>query len=366
MLARIKKSRYTDSARDKKRAGIGVPMIHGGQPPSVRYFFVRDVSFMGRLYGVQQCTPVPCTRYANLYSLARPDWRQGRQVSETCTRRHIMSNSISKFDFQKKTVRTAVINDEINFCLADVCECLELTNPTVVSNQIKEEFELPKLNLGSFDTGFGIKDFTLITEPQLYFVMMRSRSALARAFRKWICEEVLPAIRKTGSYTQTINKIQQGELATLIAERFPDGKSRPYAWSRFNNHFRLASYKDLPAQKFEEACGYIKDMPLSKKVDAEIPKGKRAEEAIKEIVGYNRFLLSFDHNGYLAATLIDPDAFVMSIPQLIENITDSDFFTSDENLLSLINACTFKLNQRLQYNAKKVNQLSKRLAGVKK
>lgn len=91
-LTQITGRGYTDSAPKKDGAGIGVPMIHGGQPPSARYFFVRDVSFMGRLYGVQQCTPVPCTRYANLYSLARPDWRQGRQVSETCTRRHIMSN----------------------------------------------------------------------------------------------------------------------------------------------------------------------------------------------------------------------------------------------------------------------------------
>ncbi len=45
--------------------------------------------------------------------------------------------------------------------------------------------------------------------------------------------------------SNTINKAQQGEIATLIAEKFPDGGSRPGAWSRFNNHFRIASYKDL-------------------------------------------------------------------------------------------------------------------------
>ena len=172
-----------------------------------------------------------------------------------------MPNALSQFKFQRKAVRTAIINDDICFCLADVCDCLELQNSTHTANQIKDEFELPTLNVGSFDTGFGIKELTLITEPQLYFVMMRSRSAIARAFRKWICEEVLPAIRKTGSYSVSISKAQQGELTTLIAERFPSGKDRPYAWSRFNNHFRLASYKDLPASRFEEACEYIKTMP---------------------------------------------------------------------------------------------------------
>lgn len=59
----------------------------------------------------------------------------------------------------------------------------------------------------------------------------------------------------------TITKEQQGELSTLIAERFPSGKDRPYAWSRFNSHFRLASYKDLPSSRFDEACEYIKTMP---------------------------------------------------------------------------------------------------------
>ena len=37
-----------------------------------------------------------------------------------------------------------------------------------------------------------------------------------------------------------ISREQAGELATLIAERFPNGQDRPYAWGRFNNHFRLA------------------------------------------------------------------------------------------------------------------------------
>jgi len=58
-----------------------------------------------------------------------------------------------------------------------------------------------------------------------------------------------------------ITKGQQGEISTLIHERFPDGRDLPYAWGRFNNHFRLASYKDLPASRFAEACGYIRNMP---------------------------------------------------------------------------------------------------------
>lgn len=114
-----------------------------------------------------------------------------------------MSNQVSTYDFHKSNIRVITSEDGvILFCLADVCASLNLTNATVIANQIKDEFELPKLNLASFDTGYGVKEFTMITEPQLYFVMMRSRAKVAREFRQWICNEVLPEIRKNGSYVQ--------------------------------------------------------------------------------------------------------------------------------------------------------------------
>lgn len=112
-----------------------------------------------------------------------------------------MSN-LTTYSFHDNAIRTTVIDQtsEIVFCLADVCKALNFTNTTNVVNQIKEEFELSMLNIASFDTGYGVKDFTMITEPQLYFVMMRSRAKVAREFRQWICNEVLPSIRKTGKY----------------------------------------------------------------------------------------------------------------------------------------------------------------------
>lgn len=46
----------------------------------------------------------------------------------------------------------------------------------------------------------GTQNFTFINESELYFVLMRSRSAKAKPFRQWLTKEVLPSIRKTGSY----------------------------------------------------------------------------------------------------------------------------------------------------------------------
>lgn len=105
--------------------------------------------------------------------------------------------------FKKDNLEVRVIKDENNeplFCLSDVCKALELTNPSMVKDAILKEFELPKLNLGSFDTGFGVKEFTMIDEAQLYYVMNNSRSKNAKAFRMWVNKEVLPSIRKNGNY----------------------------------------------------------------------------------------------------------------------------------------------------------------------
>ena len=131
--------------------------------------------------------------------------------------------------FKNENFEIRVAVDETGeplFCLADVCKALEMQNPTNIANAIKSEFELPILNIASFDTGYGVKEFTMITEPQLYFVLMRSDKPNAKPFRMFVNKEVLPSIRKTGSYTQNFipqdlptalrayaNEVEQKELA---------------------------------------------------------------------------------------------------------------------------------------------------------
>lgn len=88
-----------------------------------------------------------------------------------------------------------------------------------MANQIKDEFGCPKLNLAHLKDTLGRdQEFTMITEPQLYFVMMRSRTKVAREFRQWICNEVLPAIRKTGGYTLSQKDKALKELNDRVKE----------------------------------------------------------------------------------------------------------------------------------------------------
>ena len=101
-------------------------------------------------------------------------------------------------------VRTAVVNDEPMFCLIDICKALEMSNPTMVAQRLDDD-ERTKLDLGrQGETNF-------ITESGLYAVILRSDKPNAKKFRKWVTAEVLPQIRKTGSYNKpmtTAEKIQ--------------------------------------------------------------------------------------------------------------------------------------------------------------
>lgn len=113
-----------------------------------------------------------------------------------------MSNSnLTSYNFHDSNIRVEQ-NDkgEVFFCLADVCRSLDLTTPARTAEQIKEEFGGGELNSYPLKTNGGMQNVTFITESQLYFVMMRSRAKVAREFRQWICNEVLPSIRKNGSF----------------------------------------------------------------------------------------------------------------------------------------------------------------------
>ena len=89
-------------------------------------------------------------------------------------------------------VRTLQINNEPWFVAKDVCNILDIKNPTM-SLQNLDEDERTKLNLGRQG------ETNLINESGLYALIVRSRKAEAKKFRKWITSEVLPTIRKHGA-----------------------------------------------------------------------------------------------------------------------------------------------------------------------
>lgn len=113
-------------------------------------------------------------------------------------------------------VRTALVDNEPMFCLADVCKALEISNPSKVAQRLDED-ERTKLELGrQGETNF-------ITESGLYAVILRSDKPNAKKFRKWVTSDVLPSIRKTGGYNKPMTTAEQIKLLaqgnTELSER---------------------------------------------------------------------------------------------------------------------------------------------------
>ena len=122
-------------------------------------------------------------------------------------------NEITIFKYESKKVRTVIKDGEPWFVLKDVCVVLGITNPTVVSNRLEED-EVTKYNLGGLSG-----DSNIINESGLYSVILLSRKPEAKRFKKWITSEVLPEIRKTGSYLRTPRTYIQALEALLESEK---------------------------------------------------------------------------------------------------------------------------------------------------
>lgn len=115
-------------------------------------------------------------------------------------------NEIIQFDFKGNTVRTVFNeNNEPLFLAKDVCDVLEMTNTSMVISRLDED-ERAKFNLGRQG------EANFVTESGLFSLILGSRKAEAKAFKKWVTSEVLPSIRKHGAYLTDM------KLAEMIME----------------------------------------------------------------------------------------------------------------------------------------------------
>ena len=96
-------------------------------------------------------------------------------------------------------VRVAMQEGEPFFCAYDVCRILDIKNPySTLASMFKEGLHTMEVL-----TNGGKQRASFLNEAQLYEVIFKSRRPEAKQFKKWVFEEVLPSIRKTGGYSIT-------------------------------------------------------------------------------------------------------------------------------------------------------------------
>nr|BDD46667.1 hypothetical protein 10 [Bacillales bacterium] len=106
-------------------------------------------------------------------------------------------NQLQKiFNYQGNNVRTVIKDGEPWFVAKDVCSILEIGNPSQALSRLDEDEKGLILN----DTPSGKQQLSHVNEYGLYTLVLSSRKPEAKSFQRWITHEVIPSIRKTGSY----------------------------------------------------------------------------------------------------------------------------------------------------------------------
>jgi len=102
------------------------------------------------------------------------------------------------FTYADQPVRTVTVNNEPWFVVMDVTAILGLSNPSMAIAPIDSD-DLSTTEV--IDSIGRSQTARTVNESGLYELIFQSRKSEARLFRRWVTHEVLPAIRKTGSYS---------------------------------------------------------------------------------------------------------------------------------------------------------------------
>ena len=200
-------------------------------------------------------------------------------------------------------IRSLVLDDEVWFIGKDITMALGYSNDrkALQDNVDVEDRRLIQKSLcGTLE--IPNRGVTAINESGLYSLVLRSKLPNAKKFKKWVTSEVLPSIRKTGSYqkplsTQEMMRIQLGmiddvsdrvtklentmnidygqqhSLSELISSRVIElvGGKKSNAYREigrkvfteinhdYKNYFNVNARGNTPRLKYEEAVEYVKN-----------------------------------------------------------------------------------------------------------
>ena len=202
-------------------------------------------------------------------------------------------------------------NGETWFSAGDICVVLGYSNDSEAIEKYCREKGIAKH--GSHAEGEN-RCLTYINEGNLYRLIINSHEEDAQAFEVKLTDEILPAIRKMGSCAtphdaSALSLAQQNALRQIVSQRSVNAD----IWIRFNDHFEIGSFIELPAERFVDAVSFLAALPTNDTLS-----GARYQ--------YPRAMLDQPH-------FVAPDAGKACLS--LSMLTDSSQFESP--LMSLLN-----------------------------
>ena len=206
-----------------------------------------------------------------------------------------MSNNLAVFTFSFGhdfyEVRLVGTADQPEWIAQDVCNALGLRNVSKALSTLKDS----QKGITSSDTPGGQQQLLTVKESGLYKLIMRSRKACAEKFQDWVCEEVLPTIRKTGHYavTKTTTELLYEEVGRLVEQ---EKQLRAVVEEQKLHSAKLASHSDriegVEAEltrfnnthgRYYSICGYAAMLKIEMPLSQAAKMGKSATATCRQL-----------------------------------------------------------------------------------
>ena len=164
-------------------------------------------------------------------------------------------------------IRTVTINGEPHFVGKDIAEILEYQNGSRDINRHVDPEDRIKTMV--FD-GNQDKETILINESGLYSLILSSKMPKAKKFKRWVTSEVLPEIRKTGSYTKAPKSFKEALFLAYKQQEQIEELEKTKAWignKREAQAMNTASQKSKEVKKLQVALDLEMSFATVKKVE---------------------------------------------------------------------------------------------------
>ena len=116
--------------------------------------------------------------------------------------------AVKTWGFGDQLIRTVKLNEEPWFVGKDVTNALGYQNTNKALNDHVDNEDKGVVKISTLG---GMQNAVVINESGIYSLIFNSKLETARQFKRWVTNEVLPAIRKTGSYTKSTNEAERAQ-----------------------------------------------------------------------------------------------------------------------------------------------------------
>lgn len=250
-----------------------------------------------------------------------------------------MSNLIN-FNFENSPIRVVEKQGEPWFVANDVCDVLGLTNPRQALTALDDDEKGVILT----DTLGGEQKINIINESGLYILILRSRKATQQGtvqhkFRKWVTSEVLPSIRKTGSYAlptpQTLSTVKDRNGLVKTCEWFVRVASYlgyDEVWNLVHHRFNINRACELTTEQVGQATEYLQGLLLG--VIAQ-RRGFNPQTPLPLPLMHRADVGKYDNDGVLWTRVLEPDEQIVRTKDIAQLIINEPYI--DGETLTAIN-----------------------------